>query len=182
MNSLNVAVLGGGQLCKSWQNKNQNKHLIEIFSHNDFNIASQSECDNVIKAITDKDVVIITAGLYETNDSWQAWLVNCVGPAYICTKLVENKFKGKTILISSHAANWTSWPGIDIQRLVYNNAKHAVSNFLLGLDQGKFSSKFCVIEPAKFESKMSNYQGQSIEMVVNAIDMAIDNDLKSISL
>jgi hypothetical protein len=171
-----VALIGNGDLAKAWQLKNIGNYNIELFTHEQFDLTQKIHCDQLVNLLVKKDVIIITAGVFD-NNLWNMWMVNLVSPAYIVGQLIEKKYQGKTIAISSNAANWTSWPEISLARLTYNSSKHAISNFIYGIVQGKFCGTYCVLEPSKFQSTMSNNQGQPIEQVVDAIDYVIDNDV-----
>jgi hypothetical protein len=171
-----VALIGGGELAQAWQRKNLNNYDIELFTHEQFDLTQKKQCDQLANLLSQKDVVIITAGVYD-NDLWNMWMINSVAPAYLVGQLIEKKYQGKTIVVSSNAANWTSWPDISLSRLTYNESKHAISSFLYGVVQGKFCGTYCVLEPSKFQSNMSNHQGQPIEQVVDALDYVIGNNV-----
>lgn len=176
-----VAIVGGGELAQSWQDKNNVNYKIDVYTREQFDLSQRTQCDHLIDLLYSKDIVIITAGSFD-KDLWNTWLINLVAPAYVVSQLIEKNYSGHVIVISSNAANWTSWPDININRLTYNNAKHAVSNFIYGVIQGKFAGRYSVIEPSKFKSNMSNYQGQDIEQVVETIDFVINTKVWNIKL
>jgi NAD(P)-dependent dehydrogenase (short-subunit alcohol dehydrogenase family) len=170
-----VAIVGDGDLAQAWISKNKKNYTINVYGHQEFDLTQKNHCDQLIDVLQDKDIIIITAGVFD-KDLWNIWLVNLVAPSYIVSELIKKDYKGKTVVISSNAANWTSWPEISLERLVYNNSKHAISKFVYGTVQSGHGGQFVVLEPSKFKSSMSQQQGQDIESVVDAIDFSIKNN------
>lgn len=179
MNTL--AIVGSGELADAWAEQNNNYYEIEVYSHNQFDLTQKNQCDQLIDLILSKDIIMITAGKFD-DDLWNMWMVNLIAPAYLVSELIKKNYRGKIVVISSNAANWTSWPDITLERLTYNNSKQAISNFIYGVVQGKFAGKFSVIEPSAFKSNMSNYHGQDIKLVIEAIDFAIKTNSWNIKL
>jgi NAD(P)-dependent dehydrogenase (short-subunit alcohol dehydrogenase family) len=95
---------------------------------------------------------------------------------HIISKLVEKNYTGHVVAVSSNAANWTSWPNISVDRLTYNNSKHAISSFVYGIKHRNYTGKYSVIEPSKFKSPMSNFQGLDISLITAALDSILNND------
>ena len=173
-NKKTVAIVGGGDLAIKFYGTFSSKFDVSMFTHRDYNIGNPAHCSSLVDELINFDVIVITAGEY-SEDSWSMWLTNTVGPCYI-TEHVNNTASGKHIIvITSHAASWTSWPGITDSRLVYNSSKNATTTFLLGLAHQGNTNKISIIEPAQFQSKMSNYQGMDIGLVVDQIDAVIEN-------
>lgn len=169
-----LAIIGGGELANAFYEKNKNNYEINIYTHKEFDITDQNNCDILVDLLLNFSIIVITAGNY-SNDIWKMWLTNTVGPSYITSKLIEKNYSGHVVVVSSNAGNWTSWPDITIPRIVYNNSKHAISNFIYGIKQKNYKGKYSVIEPSKFKSTMSNFQGHNIDVITDALDVVINN-------
>lgn len=153
-----LAIVGGGELASALVARN--RHISSFcISREDRDISSQINCDEVVKDISGCPKILITAGVFN-HDAWQTWLVNTVAPCYIIQQLVVNGYQGHIAVISSNAANWTSWPGADIDRVVYNCSKHATSGFAAAMVQRKSNVRITVIEPSRFQSTMSGQTGK----------------------
>ena len=82
----------------------------------------------------------------------------------------QKKYQGKIIMVGSHGASWTSWPGIDLDRLLYNNSKLALREFVKGVAQsGMCLASLTVFEPSKFKSSMNEFTGGEIRRVVERL-------------
>jgi len=104
---------------------------------------------------------------------WNMWMTNTVGPCYLIAKLNEVSKNQQIIAVSSHGASWTSWPNISSERLNYNASKSALNEFLSGLiHQGTTTNKISVVEPGKFSTHMSGYQGASVTIISSWNDPA----------
>jgi hypothetical protein len=65
---------------------------------------------------------------------------------------------------------WTSWPGISLMRLSYNVSKETIHSFTTGLSQSGISNlKLSMFNPCKFKSKLNEYQGYPIDIIVDGI-------------
>jgi NAD(P)-dependent dehydrogenase (short-subunit alcohol dehydrogenase family) len=172
-----MAILGGGELSTAIATQLNQKFDINVFGHDMFDITNKDQCNKVIDALNSYDVIVITAGSH-SEDIWDMWMVNTVGPAYIISNL-ENKYSNKKIIaVTSHGSSWTSWPGIDINRLVYNSSKSGLTNFLYGLiHRDSTKNRITILEPSRFQSKMSNHTGTDINLVVNQIESIIDDPM-----
>jgi short-subunit dehydrogenase len=176
---MNISIVGGGDLSTAFIK--QTSHNVIVYSHKDYDLTKQDRCLSLCKHLIDTDAVIITAGSFD-SDLWNMWLINTVAPSYIICCLNDRQYKGQIIVISSNGANWTSWPEISQSRLVYNTSKQAISKFVAGIEHAENSGKYIIIEPSKFQSKMSQYQGSDIAHVVNAIEYALANSVTKITL
>lgn len=172
-----MAILGGGELSTAIVNNLKHKFDIVVFGHDKFDITNKEQCNEVVDGLVTYDIVVITAGKH-SEDTWEMWMVNNVGPAYIISSL-ENKYTDKKIIaVTSHGSSWTSWPGIDINRLVYNSSKSGLTNFLYGLiHRDSTKNKISILEPSRFQSTMSNNTGADINLVVNQIESIIDDPM-----
>jgi len=65
---------------------------------------------------------------------------------------------------------WTSWPGISLERLSYNVSKETIQSFTIGLSQSGISNlKLSMFNPSRFQSKLNDYQGYPIDIIVDGI-------------
>jgi NAD(P)-dependent dehydrogenase (short-subunit alcohol dehydrogenase family) len=176
---MNVSIVGCGDLAAAFIK--QTSHNVVLYKHEDYDLTQQDHCQLLCKHLVNADAVVITAGVFDSN-LWNMWLVNTVAPSYIICCLNDQQYKGRIIIISSNGANWTSWPEISQGRLVYNNSKQAISKFVAGIEHSENSGRYTVIEPSKFQSKMSQYQGSDIIHVVDAIEYALANSVTKITL
>jgi len=178
---MNLAVVGGGELAQAVTNSVQDQYTVTLFSHWHTDLVQKSQCDQLITQLMSFDTVLFTAGLHNA-DLWDMWTVNTVAPCYIVSQLVKNNYTGHVIVVSSHAANWTSWPGIDTSRLTYNNSKHSVSNFVKGVQQADVVGRYSLIEPGRFQSRMGGDSGHTIKVVVDAVKFLLTHPAKSITV
>jgi NAD(P)-dependent dehydrogenase (short-subunit alcohol dehydrogenase family) len=177
MTKQSMAILGGGELSTAIVNQLNQKFDINVFGHDKFDIRNKEQCNDIIVGLESYDIVVITAGKH-SEDIWDMWMVNNVGPAYIISNL-ENKYSNKKIIaVTSHGSSWTSWPGIDINRLVYNSSKSGLTNFVYGLiHRDSSKNRITILEPSRFQSTMSNNTGADINLVVNQIESIIDDPM-----
>jgi NAD(P)-dependent dehydrogenase (short-subunit alcohol dehydrogenase family) len=178
---MNLAIVGDGDLAQAIADAVQDQYTVTMFGRRHTDLVQKSQCDQLITQLMSFDNVLFTAGLYNT-DMWDMWTVNTVAPCYITSQLVTNDYSGHVIVVSSHAANWTSWPGVDINRLTYNNSKHAVSNFIKGIQQAKVIGRYSLLEPSQFQSRMGGDSGHTIETVVGAVNYLLENPARSITV
>lgn len=85
------------------------------------------------------------------------------------------------IVIGSLASEYSSWPGISAERMVYANAKKALSQYVSDHNQmnmdmstksvGEYRIQIC--EPAAFETGMSGYKGMEVSKVIDAVQYLI---------
>jgi NAD(P)-dependent dehydrogenase (short-subunit alcohol dehydrogenase family) len=106
------------------------------------------------------------------------WQVNTVGPCYIVDGLNAIANNQRIIVVSSHGSSWYSWPEIPTSRLNYNVTKLALNNFLTGLtQQGGTTNKITVVEPARFKTHLSNYQGAKVATVAQQLHDVLTNPM-----
>lgn len=178
---MNLAIVGGGDLAQAVANAVQDQYSITTFGRWHTDLVQKSQCDQLVTQLMTFDTVLFTAGLHNA-DLWDMWTVNTVAPCYIVSQLVKNNHNGHVIVVSSHAANWTSWPGIDTDRLTYNNSKHSVSNFVKGVQQSSVVGRYSLIEPSRFQSRMGGDSGHTIKVVVDAVKFLLTHPAKSITV
>lgn len=164
-----VAILGTSDLGKKLNEVLSTEYNVSIYSRAECNFMSQTDIEQVAKQIKDADYIINTVGVLEAN-AWDTFITNTVAPLYLLEMLQDLGCTSHVINVSSHAATWTSWPGASIQRLWYNNSKKALGNSVIGLSHSRASKmRLSVFNPSRFESKMSNYSGHSINTMVDSI-------------
>lgn len=178
---MNLAIVGGGDLAQAVTNSVQDQYTVTTFGRGHIDLVQKSQCDQLITQLMTFDNILFTAGAYNT-DLWDMWAVNTVAPCYIVSQLVNNNYTGNVVVVSSHAANWTSWPGVDVNRLTYNNSKHAVSNFVKGIQQSNVVGRYSLFEPSQFQSRMGGASGHAIETVVDTVVYLLKHPAKSITI
>jgi NAD(P)-dependent dehydrogenase (short-subunit alcohol dehydrogenase family) len=103
------------------------------------------------------------------------------------TEIVEQaesleKTASRFIIIGSIGAEYSSWPGIDNQRMIYNIAKSSLEKWAQDYNQKNFSKntgingmRIQMCEPAAFQSPMSNHTGLPIKEIIHSIKYLINN-------
>lgn len=175
---MNISIIGkNGVLARALINKfNQTNH-IETFGKDDYDFLNKDSICQLSDKIKNSDVIINCAGVND-KDVWDTYLINAVAPCYLLEKLIEKKSRSHFIMIGSHGAMWTSWPGINLNRLSYNASKKSVQSFIQGLSQSSLSEmKLTVMNLSKFKSNMSNNQGYDIDVIIDAISYVIDKPI-----
>lgn len=177
-----LAIVGGGALADGIVQNLSNEFDIKVFTHKEFDITDQTQCDAIIPALSSFDCILITVGQIG-KDVWGMWMTNCVGPCYLVAQLNEHVANKKIVVVSSYAARWTSWPGVETGRMTYSMSKNALSNFILGLtQQGLNKNQLTVFEPSVFQSKMSGHKGTEVTTVVEQIRVILSNSMHVVSL
>ena len=182
INKQKMSILGGGALATAIVDNLADKFDIDVFDHDRFDISSKEQCDSIAINLSQYDIIIITSGKYD-NDLWGMWLVNTIGPAYLISILDSMYVDKKIIAVTSHGASWTSWPDIDLNRLVYNSSKSGLTTFLHGLiHRDSSKNKISILEPSRFQSGMSNYTGSDINLVANQIKTIVNDAMHIIKI
>lgn len=178
---MEILIIGGGDTAQAFKNQPGMCHNIDIITKQQLDIRDPKNCQIIANKCLDYDAIIVTAGVYEA-DACDIWSTNVLGPVLILNYLVEYQFTGHVIVMSSHAANWTSWPDIPLQRLNYNCSKQAISTFVSSLSIRSHVPTFTIIEPPSFQSRMSQYKGIPISTVVDAINQSLESRVDKIVL
>jgi NAD(P)-dependent dehydrogenase (short-subunit alcohol dehydrogenase family) len=178
---MNLAIVGGGELAQAVDTAVQDQYTVTTFGREHTDLVQKSQCDQLATQLMTFDNILFTAGAYNT-DLWDMWAVNTVAPCYLVSQLVNNNYTGHVIVVSSHAANWTSWHGIDVNRLTYNNSKHAVSNFVKGVQQSNVVGRYSLLEPGRFQSRMGGDSGHTLQTVVDAVKFLLTHPARSITV
>ena len=178
---MNLAIVGGGDLAQAVAHAVQDQYSITTFGRWHTDLVQKSQCDQLVTQLMTFDNILFTAGAYN-SDLWDMWAVNTVAPCYIISQLVNNNYTGHVVVVSSHSANWTSWPGIDVNRLTYNNSKHAVSEFIKGVQQSGLSGQYSLLEPSRFQSRMGGDSGHTPQTIVDAVKFLLTHPARSITV
>lgn len=171
-----MALIGSrGHLASSVHQHYQDSYNVQVFGQAQYDIKDRNIVDHLSRQIADADVIINCAGLLG-QDSWDELLVNAVAPIHLLTKLAELQCNSRFIQIGSHSAMWPSWPGIEINRLCYNVSKQCLQSAITGLSHGgKTNMMLTIINPSKFKSDMSNWDGYEVTAVIEYIDFVINS-------
>jgi NAD(P)-dependent dehydrogenase (short-subunit alcohol dehydrogenase family) len=171
-----IAILGNGDLSKALQTVIPNEFT--VFKRPELDFFNDATIQYTAQALIDYPTIINCIGLFSGGDE-QVMQSNFIGPMLLVKHLIELKYTGHLVMIGSHSATWTSWPGIDYQRLIYGNSKLALRNLILGLAQSHISNiDFTIIDITKFKSKMSNGQGYNPEKIAKLIYNITQQDVK----
>lgn len=161
-----IAIIGKGCLSNELA-----KHFfsLKIFGRPEVDLRDDAVVRDLADSLLSFDVIIFCAAINQ-GSAIEIMKVNLVSPCQIISDLVQKKYQGKIIVVGSHGASWTSWPGIDLDRLLYNNSKLALREFIKGVAQsGMCLASLIVFEPSKFKSSMNNFTGGEISKVVDRL-------------
>lgn len=95
---------------------------------------------------------------------------------------IEN-IASRFVVVGSMGSEYSSWPGIKNERMIYNIAKSALDKWAQDYNQKNFNMEtrslsgmiVQICQPASFQSPMSGYKGLDITEVVGSIKYLIDN-------
>jgi NADP-dependent 3-hydroxy acid dehydrogenase YdfG len=177
--SSRLAIIGGGTLAQAIAK--QYTGNVQIYTHDQFDITDQEQCNQLVSELATYDAVIITAGKI-SNDTWNMWMTNTVGPCYLVGHLNDIARDQRIVVVSSYAARWTSWPDVTVARLTYNQSKRAVSEFVQGLVQRGSANQLTVVEPSAFQSPMSDHRGATAEAMAAQIIGVLENPMHVITV
>ena len=175
---MKISIIGKtGTLASELCNSLTNDHQVNAYGKDLVDMRNPNSIKNITPTIKDSDVIIVCSGILNTsvNDIIN---VNATGPIELLTSLTESNSNSHVILIGSHAATWTSWPNIDIHRLIYNNSKKMLVNFVTGLEHSEQSRlKLTVYNVTRFKSNFTNdisKKGMELQEVVDTVHWLID--------
>ena len=137
------------------------EHDITIVGRPEYNLLDPKDCQELVQQYN-VDCVILTQGLINDSNLWNMFTLNYTSMVYLIGEFYKCMESGQIIAVSSATVNWQSWPGIDLERLAYANAKTAVSDFCQQMNRKNMPSSpekqvsIQVYEPNAFASKMSN--------------------------
>ena len=151
----------------------------------EYDFSQQQDCDRLLSDYPQPQIVINTIGGI-TDDYWNNMVINFVSPAYITMKYCDTMSHGHIINIGSASAWWPSWPELPFKRLTYNISKENLARFNLHVnrvqcDHNKNLS-VSIVEPGRFQGKMSNWQGMPVDAVVDCIEQVINTKVQQISI
>lgn len=171
-----ISIIGkSGSLASALDKTLSVNNQVMCYGKDRINMLVPDSITDNINAIKDSDVIIVCSGLLKGKPR-DMLDINTSGPIQLLSELVAVGSKAHVVIIGSHAQTWTSWPGIDIDRLTYNVAKKTVSEFVLGLEQSdKTSMKLTIYNVSRFDSNM-NSGGMPIQEVVDNISEIIDHN------
>ena len=159
-----VAVIGNGSLATAISEKVSST----LYDRSQFDFL-QPLTDEFVKKITEHDVIINCVAVNQGTTA-DILHINYIQPITLIEKLIKSDYQGRLILIGSHGASWTSWPDIPYTRLVYNNSKKNLRDFVKSVVQSSVTKmKMTIIEPSKFKSSMSGFQGHEASQVADAV-------------
>jgi hypothetical protein len=168
-----ILIIANSTLAQEFKSTYKDIYSIDIY--NNFDMKSKKDCIKILDVARMYDKVIFTAGSH-SGDSWDIISTNFTGPCFIISELVNLGFKGHLIYIGSYGSVWTSWPDISLERLTYNTSKLASVKFIQGLEHSKIgSARLSVINPSKFQTKMSKYQGMEILKIIEILKWIVDS-------
>jgi len=176
-NNLNVSIIGeNGDLAKALYNKLITDHHVVCYGKDQYNFLLKEDITTLVDYVYQSDIIINCPGVFTSDDSWDMFTINAVAPTFLLEKLVEKKSQAHVIIIGSHGAMWTSWPGISFERLLYNVSKQTIQSFVTGLAQsGSSDLKLSVINPSSFQSKLNGYKGYPVDIIVDGIIHVIES-------
>ena len=181
---MNILIVGNSTLGRALKSL-CHLHTVRIVSRNDYDLARQEDCTQLINDYAhNTDCVVLTQGTFDDN-IWNNITVNYTSMVYLIAEFYKQMSKGQIIAVSSATVNWQSWPGIDMQRLIYANAKHGVSEFCRNLNRKNIPGQeekpisIQVYEPNAFASPMST-SNHSITSAAQELYTLIENPRISI--
>ena len=159
-----VAIIGGGALATAISKKITSTTYER--SYYDF---LHPITDRVVKELMSHNVIINCVAVNQGSTA-DILHINYIQPVNLIEQLIKFDYQGRLILIGSHGASWTSWPGIPYTRLVYNNSKKNLRDFVKSVVQSSITNmKLTIIEPTKFKSSMNDYQGYDTAQMADAV-------------
>lgn len=172
-----IAIIGSsGGLASALKNDLSTHSEVIAYGKDEYNLLNKNEVDILAKEISTKDVIICCTGVFKGIDSWDMYTINAVAPIYLIEQLTLLKSTAQFIMIGSHSSTWTSWPGATFIRTTYNNSKKTLQGMIESIEHSSSSSmKLAILNPKKFNSKMSNYSGINIKEIVSIIKYIIEH-------
>lgn len=164
-----LAVVGNSTLARSFIEKYKNDFAIEKFNRPEYDISNKESCITLIAELNNFDIVIITSGVV-SEDLWDTYTTNTIGPNYVAYGLYEASKVNRVIVVSSYGGTWPSWPKIEKWRLFYNSSKQATTNFLTAVyHSAKSTTKITAFDPSAFISDMNPGPGMETEQVADSL-------------
>ena len=176
-NKLNVSIIGeDGDLASALNKKLKLNHNVSCYGKKYYNFLIKNDIIELVNIISESDVIVCCVGILASDDVWDMFTVNAIAPSFLLEKLIEKQSQAHIIMVGSHGAMWTSWPGISLERLSYNVSKETIQSFTTGLSQSGISKlKLSMFNPSRFQSKLNGYQGYPIDTIVDGIIHVIES-------
>lgn len=160
-------------------------HTVRIVGRQEYDLVHKEDCEKLVSDYAhNTDCVVFTQGTLDDN-IWNNITVNYTSMIYLIAEFYKNMSQGQIITVSSATVNWQSWPGIEMDRLIYNCAKKGLSDFCQNLNRKNIPGEeekpisIQVYEPNAFASKMS-VSKQSITDCAKELHTLIENPRISI--
>lgn len=161
-----VAIVGSGTLGNSLTSKLRLHCLTKQYTRDKIDLSKISKSKEYAKILQQYDKIVFVAGTFKGTTS-DIFTVNALTPIQIIHCLQNLGWRGQVIVTGSTGATWTSWPGADLTRLAYNNSKRTLREWCLGFNQSQPRDIYItVIDPCRFQSPMSDYNGYPAEHIV----------------
>ena len=174
---MRVAVLGNGYLSNAY--RQVTKHTTTLYSKPDINFLQPETLSKYYNDLIQHDVILNTIVTHK-GTSQEVLQINFLTPVILVEKLIELGYNGRIIMIGSHGSTWTSWPGIDNTRLIYNISKSCLKNYLISLSHsGLTKSNISLLDLTKFKTPTTHNTGNDMDSVVQLVEQVIDvNNLR----
>jgi short-subunit dehydrogenase len=176
-NRLNVSIIGeNGDLASALNKKLITDHNVICYGKDKYNFLNKNDIIDLVSIIFESDIIVCCVGVTTSTDIWDMFTVNAVAPSFLLEKLIEKQSQAHIIIVGSHGAMWTSWPGISLERLSYNVSKETIQSFTTGLSQSNISKlKLSMFNPSRFQNKSNGSQGYPIDIIVDGIIHVIES-------
>lgn len=176
---MNILIVGNSTLGRAVKPL-CHPHAVRIVGRQDYDLAHREDCKQLVKDHAQStDCVVLTQGTLD-DDIWNNVTVNYTSMIYLIAEFYKNMSRGQIIAVSSATVNWQSWPGINMERLVYSCNKTGVSEFCRNLNRKNIPGEeekpigIQVYEPNAFASKMSTSK-QSVTDCAKELHTLIEN-------
>jgi len=132
-----------------------------------------------ISEVQSGDVVISTQG---TNRGTSKKIIDrCFTEIVEQAESVE-KIASRFIVIGSTGAEYSSWPGIDNQRMIYNISKASLEKWVQDYNQKNFTKETGIVgmriqicEPSAFQTPISKHTGMPLQDIINSVEYLVQN-------
>jgi NAD(P)-dependent dehydrogenase (short-subunit alcohol dehydrogenase family) len=174
---LNIAIIGSqGDLAQALTTTLGQEHSVLCYGKDEFNFLDKNSIIALADRIHTADVIICCAGVFADYDSWDMFTINTIAPVFLLERLATQKSNAHVIIVGSHSAMHTSWPGVTLTRLSYNVSKECLQSFVFGLAQSDNTNlTLSLLNPSRFQSKISAYSGYPINYVVESVQTIINS-------
>ena len=173
---MKLAIIGkAGTLASALAGTNQLlSYDVTCFGKDQYNLTDNSQVTALSKQLIGFDKIVITAGIYNSSDPWETYLVNTVSIATILNELIAAGSTAHITIAGSHGSMWTAWPGMPLERLWYNNSKKSLMDLVTSLSHSKVSKlKLTILNFSKFESSINGYTGYPIDTAVALVAQVV---------